>query len=170
MRSPICRILIFISLQQKLESADYDRRVLLNEAPEYAYTSDDSSGELIRKIENSQNSNSDTNDSSKKCKCTVPAEIGEAIIRNQLRMDVFQNDQALLKDELRIRQEKIEHLTNEVDMLKEERLKVHSVVRDYQSQVQVNHGHIILYASYYMNTGLIFLVDKKLRDYRGLKF
>ena len=71
-------------------------------------------------------------------------------------MDVFQNDQALLKDELRIRQEKIEHLTNEVDMLKEERLKVHSVVRDYQSQVQVNHG-------------LIFLVGKKLRYYRGLK-
>ena len=53
-------------------------------------------------------------------------------------MDVFQNDQALLKDELRIRQEKIEHLSKEVDMLKEERLKVHSVVRDYQSQVQVN--------------------------------
>ena len=142
-RSPICWILIFISLQQKLESADYDRRVLLNEAPEYAYTSDDSSGELIRKIENSH-SNSETNDSSKKCKCTVPAEIGEAIIRNQLRMDVFQNDQALLKDELRIRQEKIEHLTNEVDMLKEERLKVHSVVRDYQSQVQVNHKYTIL--------------------------
>ena len=60
-------------------------------------------------------------------------------------MDVFQNDQALLKDELRIRQEKIEHLTNEVDMLKEERLKVHSVVRDYQSQVQVNHKYTILY-------------------------
>ena len=71
-------------------------------------------------------------------------------------MDVFQNDQALLKDELRIRQEKIEHLTNEVDMLKEERLKVHSVVRDYQSQVQVNHTHIISYTSYYMNPRLIF--------------
>ena len=62
-------------------------------------------------------------------------------------MDVFQNDQALLKDELRIRQEKIEHLSKEVDMLKEERLKVHSVVRDYQSQVQVNLTENLLFGN-----------------------
>ena len=34
-------------IQLKFETAEYDRRVLLNEAPEYAYTAEDSSVGLI---------------------------------------------------------------------------------------------------------------------------
>jgi len=72
-----------------------------------------------------------------RCKCTTPPEIGEAIIRNQLRMDVFQNDKAILTEELRIRIQEISSLTSEVATLKTERAKVHSVVGEYQRQVKV---------------------------------
>ena len=73
-----------------------------------------------------------------RCKCTTPPEIGEAIIRNQLRMDVFQNDKAILTEELRIRMQEIASLTTEVSALKSERVKVHNVVGEYQRQVKVS--------------------------------
>ena len=73
-----------------------------------------------------------------RCKCVTPPEIGEAIIRNQLRMDVFQNDKVILKEELKIRTQEIASLTTEVNALKDERIKIHTVVGEYQRQVKVS--------------------------------
>ena len=55
-------------------------------------------------------------------------------------MDVFLNDKAMMKEELKTRMEEIASLKDEVTSLKSERFKIHAVVGEYQRQVKVSQS------------------------------
>jgi len=71
----------------------------------------------------------------KRCKCSMPSEISEAIIRLQMRTDVLKSDQKILTDELQMRIREINTLTKSVADLREERTKIHETIGSYQRQV-----------------------------------
>jgi len=70
------------------------------------------------------------------CECDIPSAIGQAIIQQQLRMDLVLSDQSTMLLELKSRKEENEFLAIEVRKLKEERQQILSVVSEYQHEVK----------------------------------
>ena len=76
-------------------------------------------------------------DRSGECECDIPPAIGQAIIQQQLRMDLVLSEKSTMALELKSRKEENEFLAIEVQKLKEERQQILSVVSEYQHEVKV---------------------------------
>lgn len=71
------------------------------------------------------------------CECDIPPPIGQAIIQQQLRMDLVLSEQSTMLLELKSRKEENKNLEIEVRKLKEERQQILNVVSEYQLEVKV---------------------------------
>ncbi|CAG5100139.1 Oidioi.mRNA.OKI2018_I69.XSR.g16861.t1.cds [Oikopleura dioica] len=88
--------------------------------------------EQLLKTEKSENG--------KSCECDIPPAIGQAIIQQQLRMDLVLSEKSTMALELKSRKEENEFLAIEVQKLKDERQQILSVVSEYQHEVKDANG------------------------------
>ena len=72
------------------------------------------------------------------CSCSIPAELGESLVRLQTRTDVLKSDQKVLITELHLRIDEVKRLNEAVEDLRVEREKDRTSLESYDKQLKVS--------------------------------